>query len=36
MQAEAARVFERLIVPGVLPAADEPVEGREKRRTKTA
>ncbi len=36
MQAEAARVFEQLIVPGVLPASKSPVEGREKRRKKTA
>ncbi len=36
MQAEAARVFEHLIVPGVLPGATSPVEGREKRRKKSA
>lgn len=36
MQADAARVFEHLIVPGVLPASKSPVEGREKRRKKTA
>jgi integrase len=36
MQADAARVFESLIVPGVLPASMSPVEGREKRRKKTA
>ncbi|MHB1444975.1 MAG: tyrosine-type recombinase/integrase [Acidimicrobiales bacterium] len=36
MQADAARVFERLIVPGVLPAEPKPVEGREKHRKKTA
>ena len=36
MQADAARVFEQLIVPGVLPAATSPVEGRKNRRKKTA
>lgn len=36
MQADAARVFEQLIVPGVLPAANSPVEGRKNRRKKTA
>lgn len=36
MQADAARVFEQLIVPGVLPGTPSPVEGREKRRKKTA
>jgi hypothetical protein len=36
MQADAARVFEQLIVPGVLPADAQPVEAREKRRKKTA
>lgn len=36
MQADAARVFEQLIVPGVLPGTKSPVEGREKRRKKTA
>jgi len=36
MQADAARIFERLIAPGVLPGAISPVEGREKRRKKTA
>ena len=36
MQADAARVFEQLIVPGVLPGATSPVEGRKNRRKKTA
>ncbi len=36
MQADAARVFEQLIVPGVLPAVGSPVQGRKNRRTKTA
>lgn len=36
MQADAARVFEQLIVPGVLPGTPSPVEGREKRRKKIA
>jgi integrase len=36
MQADAARVFEKLFVRGVLPASKSPVEGREKRRKKTA
>ena len=36
MQADAARVFEQLIVPAVLPSTQSPVEGREKRRKKTA
>ncbi len=36
MQADAARVFEQLIVPGVLPAVGSPVDGREKRRKNTA
>ncbi|MDP9440909.1 MAG: tyrosine-type recombinase/integrase [Actinomycetota bacterium] len=36
MQADAARVFEALIAPGVLPASNSPVEGREKRRKKSA
>jgi integrase len=36
MQADAARVFERLVAPGVLPVDDHPVEGRLKRREKTA
>jgi hypothetical protein len=36
MQADAARVFEQLIVPGVLPATKTPVEAREKRRRNTA
>ena len=36
MQADAARVFEHLIVPGLLPADKPPVEPREKRRKKTA
>jgi len=34
MQADAARVFEQLIVPGLLPASEPPVEGREKHRKK--
>lgn len=36
MQADAARAFEQLIVPGVLPVTKSPVEGREKRRKKSA
>lgn len=36
MQADAAHVFEHLIVPGLLPVAQPPVEAREKRRKKTA
>jgi integrase len=36
MQADAARVFEHLVVPGVLPAEPKPVEAREKRRKNTA
>jgi integrase len=36
MQADAARVFEQLVVPGVLPATGAPVEAREKRRKTTA
>ena len=36
MQADAARVFEHLIVPGLLPADKPPVEAREKRRKNTA
>jgi integrase len=36
MQADAARVFEQLIAPGVLPANESPVEAREKRRKKSA
>ena len=36
MQADAARTFEQLIVPGVLPVERQPVEGREKRQKKTA
>lgn len=36
MQAEAAALFEKLIVPGVLPASKSPVQGREKRRKKSA
>jgi len=36
MQADAARMFEALIAPGVQPAAKLPVEGREKRRRKPA
>jgi integrase len=36
MQADAARVFEQLIVPGVLPTTTSPVEDREKRRKKSA
>jgi integrase len=36
MQADAARVFEQLIVPGVLPAVESPVEGRKNPRKKTA
>jgi len=36
MQADAARVFEHLVVPGLLPAEPKPVEAREKRRKKTA
>jgi integrase len=40
MQADAARLFEHLVVPGVLPAEPKPepkpVEAREKRRKKTA
>ena len=36
MQADAARVFEHLIVPGLLPAGTTPVEDREKRRKKPA
>jgi hypothetical protein len=35
MQADAARVFE-LIVRGLLPSIKLPVEGREKRRKKSA
>jgi hypothetical protein len=35
MQADAARVFEQLILPGVLPGTKPPVEGREKRRKKS-
>ncbi len=36
MQADAARTFEQLIVAGVLPEVDPPVEGRQKRRKKPA
>ncbi len=36
MQADAARVFEQLIVACILPAPRSPVEGREKRRKKSA
>ena len=36
MQADAARRFENLIAPGVLPATQPPVEGRKKPRKKTA
>ena len=36
MQADAARVFEQLIVPGVLPGTKSAEEGREKRRRNTA
>lgn len=36
MQADAARVFERLILPGALPADDSREKNRLKRRTKTA
>lgn len=36
MQAEAARTFERLIVPGVLPTVNLSEKTREKRRKKTA
>lgn len=36
MQADAARVFEQLTVPAVLPSTRSPVEGREKRRKKSA
>jgi integrase len=36
MQADAAKLFETLIAPSVLPAARHPVEGRKKPRQKTA
>jgi integrase len=36
MQADAARVFEHLIVPGLLPAIEPTVEVRAKRRKKSA
>jgi hypothetical protein len=36
MQADAARIFEQLIVPGLPPGTNSPVEGRTKRRKKTA
>lgn len=36
MQASAARAFEQLIVPSVLPAAELSERTREKRRKKTA
>jgi hypothetical protein len=36
IQANAACVFEQLIVPGLLPASQQPVEGREKPRKKPA
>jgi hypothetical protein len=36
MQADAARVFEQLIAPRVLPANESPVEARVKRRKKSA
>ncbi len=36
MQADAARVFERLILPGALPADDSREKSRLKRRRKTA
>ena len=36
MQADAARVFERLVAPGLLPATQTSEKTREKRRRKTA
>ncbi len=36
MQAQAARVFEQLVVPGLLPATQTSEKTREKRRKKTA
>lgn len=36
MQAQAARVFEQLVVPGLLPAAEKSEKTREKRRKKSA
>jgi hypothetical protein len=36
MQAEAARVFEQLVVPGLLPAARTSEQTREKRQRKIA
>jgi hypothetical protein len=36
MQAEAARVFEQLVVPGLLPADEKSEKTREKRRKKSA
>lgn len=36
MQAQAARVFEQLVVPGLLPAAQKSGKTREKRREKSA
>ncbi len=36
MQADAARIFEQLVVPGLLPTAEPPENIREKRRKKTA
>jgi hypothetical protein len=36
MQADAARLFEQLVVPGLLPAAQKSERSRQKRRRKTA
>ena len=36
MQADAARIFEQLVAPGLLPAEEKSEKSRQKRRRKTA